>query len=90
MTRFLLEGRWSGYTGESRLVHRTVIGRNTANEISAQQLHSIFYTDGTRLDLDIRELMPRERVSEIHGYDTLIGDCLHHKVNRVDDLPKAK
>jgi hypothetical protein len=50
----------------------------------------IAYTDGTSLSLTIRPVLPRERIKEIHGYDSLINQCLREGVNRVDELSDVK
>lgn len=85
--RYVLEGEWSGYhSGQRRVVHCTVIPKYIADQIKEQQLHYISYTDGTSLDLSVREAKPRERITEIHGYDSLIRDCLHYKVSSVSEL----
>jgi hypothetical protein len=89
--RYVLEGTWSGYhSGQRRVVHRTVIAEFQAKQIKEQGLSYIEYSDGTHPDLNIRVAVPRERVKEIHDYDSLIGDCLHYKVNSVVALQKAK
>lgn len=82
--RFILEGEWSGYrSSQQRVVHRVV----TYQPEKYEHLHSITYTDGTSLFLTLRECKPRERVQEIHGYDSLISDCLHYGVSLVAQLP---
>ena len=44
--------------------------------------------DGTSLWLTVRDCKPRERVREIHGYDSLIRDCCYHNVSAVADIPQ--
>jgi len=71
MTRYVLEGEWSGYrSSQRRIVHREVITKQRADRL--RNLSSIQYTDGTRLDIYVREAEPRERVSQINGYNSLI------------------
>ena len=82
--RFVLEGEWTGYwSSQRRVVHRTV----TRNPARYEHLTYIAYTDGTALELRLRPCVPREKVTEIHGYDSLIEKCLRHGVCRVDQLP---
>lgn len=75
MQRYVLEGVWSGYVArQSRVVHREVI---TASKriLRLRTLHSIRYTDGTRLTLHLREADYRERVQTIDSYGSLIREC---------------
>lgn len=92
MKRFVIEGEWSGYTSsQRRIVHRTV-HKDCFKYLRkwAENNHSITYTDGTALHISVRDAKHRERVKEIHGYDSLISDCAYYNVNRVSDLPKHK
>ena len=78
--RFVLEGEWTGYhSGQARVVHRTV-------ERHDRFPSAIRYTDGTCLLLTVRPAKPRERVSEIHGYDSLIRECVAKGVDSVAAL----
>jgi hypothetical protein len=78
--RFVLEGEWTGYhSGQARIVHRTV-------ETHDRFPRSILYTDGTCLLLTVRPAQPREKVKEIHGYDSLISDCVRKGVASVAAL----
>ena len=82
--RFILEGEWSGYhSGQARVVHRTI-------EKHGDFPHAIRYTDGTCLYLTTRPALPRERVKEIHGYDSLIKDCVRLGVDSVTALYDEK
>ena len=90
MTRFVIEGTWSGYTSsQSCVVHRTV------HSISWKKLrawatatHAIQFRDGTCLYLSVRDALPRERILELTAYKSLIMDCAHYGVSSVDDLPR--
>lgn len=87
-TRFLIEGEWSGYhSHQQRVVHRTV-HRASEKKLRewAEKTYGIRYTDGTMLYLRVRDCRPRERVIEIHGYDSLIGKCFAQGVTQVVDL----
>jgi len=88
--RFVIEGEWSGYhSGQRRVVHRTVhSGAYKRLRAWAESAYAIRYTDGTCLALNVRDCKPRERVEEIHGYDSLIQSCAHHNVTSVSDLPR--
>lgn len=86
--RFIVEGLWRGYrSAQDRVAHRTV---HTASEKRlrawAEKTHAIYYTDGTSLELTVRDAKPRERVTEIKGYTGLIRDCMTHDVNSVAAL----
>ena len=86
--RYVLEGEWSGYhSGQRHVVHRTVITPEKAEQIREQNLFAIYYTDGTSLDLSVREAGSHERVTENHGYDSLIEKCIRYKCNSVAKLP---
>ena len=86
--RFIIEGEWSGYrSSQQRVVHRTVHQPGFKKlRAWAEQTHAITYTDGTQLYLRVRDCKPRERVVQIHGYDSLIQDCAFHNVSKVADL----
>lgn len=85
--RFILEGVWNGYhSGQRHVVHRTIISFSETKKIADQNLSSIRFTDGSYLALIVTQAKPREKVSEIHGYDKLIKDCLFQKCNSVDKL----
>ena len=91
-TRFIIEGEWSGYVSrQRRIVHRTVHSK-AFKKLRAwiEKTHAIFYTDGTSLSLIVRDCKPRERISEIHGYDSLIKDCQFYDVNSVEELHKRR
>lgn len=90
MKRFVIEGVWSGYTSaQSKIVHRTVHpGSRKKLRAWAEKAHCITYTDGTGLFINVRECAPSECVREIHGYTSLIEDCAHYGVTRVDALPR--
>ena len=87
--RFIIEGEWSGYTSNQRhVVHRRVHSKALKKlRAWAEKTHAIYFTDGTALCLKVRGCKPRERVDEIHGYDSLIDDCSYHNVNSVAALP---
>jgi hypothetical protein len=85
VTRHIVEGVWSGYTSaQSRVVHRTIV----RDPKPFEKLTAISYTDGTALYLSCRPALPRERVVEIHGYDSLISKCIRHGVSSVAELPR--
>lgn len=86
--RFIIEGEWIGYrSSQDRVVHRTVHqGAYKKLRAWAEKTHAIYYSDGTRLILSVRDCKPRERVKEIRGYTKLINDCAHYDVNTVDAL----
>ena len=87
--RHVLEGEWTGYvSNQSRVVHRAVITARQAKQL--ESLHEIYYTDGTRLVLTVREAAPRERVQEVRGYRQLIENCLRLGVNSVAAMHKIQ
>lgn len=71
--RFVLEGTWSGYSSNPRVVHREVVYNKRAWRLST--LHAIQYTDGTTLNLSLRPAQHLERVEQIFGYSKLIRDA---------------
>lgn len=90
--RFVIEGTWLGYrSGQDRIVHRTV---HKASEKGirawAEKTHSITYTDGTRLLIDVRDCKPRERVEEKRGYARLICDCVFYDASTVQEVIDAQ
>jgi len=90
--RFIIEGEWSGYrSSQQRVVHRTVHGGGYKKLREwAEKTHAISYTDGTQLYISVRDCKPREKVKEIHGYDSLIKECAYHDVNSVAALHPEK
>lgn len=85
--RYVLEGTWSGYRpSQQKVVHREVVSGDKAKR--ARALHAIIYTDGTSLDLAVRECKPREIIEEKHAYTSLIESALRKGSNivRVADL----
>lgn len=88
MTRYVIEGEWTGYTSAQRqIVHREILTKKRAAMLG--HLKVIVYTDGTSLLLSIRELAPREEVKENLGYKSLIAQAEKHGGSRVlvADLP---
>lgn len=76
-TRYVVEGTWTGYASrQSRVVHREVISAKRAERLKT--LHTIFYTDGTALLIDVREAEKRERVQQILSYRGLLLDAEKH------------
>jgi hypothetical protein len=83
MTRFVIEGTWTGYTSaQQRVCHREV---TTDKKLVDRllQLHKIVYTDGTSLLIHVRPTAPRERIKEILGYSSLIRDAAKRDGNVV-------
>lgn len=88
---FEITGEWSGYrSSQRRMVHREY----TKDKVFAQkieEMRSILYTDGTSLDLNVRQMDYRERKQkEINGYTSLIRDCVRESVSCVSDLGKYR
>lgn len=76
MTRYVLEGEWSGYrSSQRRIVHREVVSAKRAERL--KNLHSIQYTDGTCLYIEVREAKYREKITPIRGYSSLISQAEH-------------
>lgn len=89
MSRFVIEGTWSGYTSsQSRVVHRQVYSDKKLRAW-AEKTSGIRYTDGTMLFLSVRDCKPRERVEEKKGYTRLINDCFRQGVSSVADLKET-
>ena len=91
-SRYVIEGEWSGYTSkQQRIVHRTVHS-SAFKKLRrwAEKTYAIRYTDGTSLKISVRDTKPRERVSEVKGYSSLIQDCAHYGVDSVTALDSAR
>lgn len=90
-TRFVIEGEWSGYRpAQQRCVHRTAHSvKERQFRKFVESMQAIEFTDGTHLWLSVRDAKPRERIKQIHGYDSLIRACYVHGVSCVVDLPKS-
>jgi hypothetical protein len=74
-----------------RVVHREVVPASNRKFLAwLQKTFCIRYTDGTTLELHLREANPRERVQVKDGYSSLIRDCFHYDVNSVDKLCDLK
>ncbi len=87
MTRFVLEGTWTGYTSsQSRVCHREVVSSKRATRL--REMHKIVFTDGTSLLLHVREAGLREKIVPKNMYGDLIRDAEKHggSVVRVADL----
>ena len=70
--RWILEGTWSGYrSGQERVCHRRILKSKRSVEFW-EPIHAVVFTDGTTMTMTIRECKPREKVTEIHGYDSLL------------------
>ena len=90
--RYVIEGEWSGYTsGQQRVVHRTVHPASFKKlRAWVEKSRAIHFTDGTSLYLRVRDCKPRERVQQIHGYDSLIASCQLHDVHSVAALQQNR
>lgn len=91
--RWVLEGTWSGYrSSQSRIVHcETTRSKSTLERF--KKITCIRYTDGTTLDLRVREAKPREKIKENPSYHSLIYDCLAEGLSgycSVDELIAAR
>lgn len=68
--RFVLEAEWSGYrSGQRRVCHREVLTRQRER---FEAISSIRFTDGTYLDVFVRDVKPRERVQPIKGHTEVL------------------
>jgi hypothetical protein len=86
MKRYIIEGKWSGYTSaQQRVVHRTVtVSTKLADKIKT--LESIQFTDGTSLYITVREAKYREKVEIKDSYTNLINKCISQNKTKVIDL----
>lgn len=72
MSRFVIEGMWSGYRAAQRKpCYRRVV---TKRQAEAFKISCVGYSDGTTMDLSVRPCAPREKVQEMRGYDGLLRD----------------
>ena len=92
MKRYVLEGTWRGYTSAmDRVVHREVITADRRKFLGwLQKTFCIRYTDGTTLELRVREANPGERVEEKRAYTELIWECFFYDVTSVAQLADRK
>ncbi len=75
MKRYVVECIWRGYRGQLVPCHRVVI--RYRREIEAlQKIRSVGFTDNTAMSVTVRPTKPREKVKEIHGYSSLLADCV--------------
>jgi len=94
--RYVLEGEWSGYTSAQRHVaHREVIDTRRHGKERIERLgvlRTIVFTDGTSLNLSLREAEPREVVPEKLGYPSMIRDAeaLGKAVVNVSELQRKQ
>ncbi len=89
--RYIVEGEWSGYVSrQRRVVHREIVSKTRADKL--RNLSAIRYTDGTTLNISVREAGYRERVQEINGYGRLIkqAEATGKSYVNVRELPDAK
>lgn len=78
MTRHIYEGKWHGYRREQdRVVYREVLATK-AQVDRRSELRTILFTDGTTLEMSMREALPREKVQPLAGYSSLVHDALNH------------
>lgn len=73
--RHVVEGIWSGYNG-AKPCHRIV----TKYPERFRAITCIGFNDGTRMSLSVRLCSPREKVQEIHGYDSLLQKVINQKL----------
>jgi len=75
--RYVLEGIWSGYnSSQKQPCHRTV----TKSPNLYKDIHSVVFTDNTWMSVSLRPCKPREKVIEIHGYDSLFNEIIDKKL----------
>lgn len=68
--RFVLEATWSGYRpGQRKVVHRESL---TSQRDRFERIVGILFTDGTHLEVSVRDPKPRERVDQILGYKAIL------------------
>lgn len=77
--RFVVEGIWSGYrSSQQRPCHRRVVSRWKAEALS--KITAVQFTDNTTMTVTVRPAEKYEKVKEIHGYDDLLDDALHKRL----------
>lgn len=83
MTRYILEGRWSGYSAsQSRTVHREVVDEARAEKL--KPLQRIVFTDGTNLTLSLDPMHRGEKAwGIINAYGSLIREAERKQVGGV-------
>jgi hypothetical protein len=89
VTRFVVEGEWTGYRPDQRrVVHRSVETVHIAK--TCQKIRSIQFTDATSLVLSVRPAGKGERVKEIRAYREMIHECVYYNVDSVDGIEAAR
>lgn len=90
-TRFLIEGVWRGYrSSQDRVVHREVT-RNASRALWCENSYCIGFTDGTTLELRVREVEKGERIKDLkNSYGSLIDSCIRFQVTSVAALLEAE
>lgn len=86
--RFIVECIWSGYTAsQARPCYRRIIRKGEAYWYRG--ITAIQFTDNTTMSVKVRACLPREKVQEIRGYDSLFESIFREKLSgfvRVADL----
>lgn len=85
--RYEITGEWSGYNSKQRrIVHREYVkNKDFAEKVKA--LGFVSYSDGTTLNLKVRQMSYGERKqSTINGYGSLIRSCIAKDTNDVSKI----
>lgn len=86
-TRFVLEGTWGGYrSSQSRVCHLTFIKPYQAKQF--EKITGIRFSDGTSMGITVRPAKPREKLREIHGYDSILERAYYRKLEGFVDIDK--
>ncbi|MNL91217.1 hypothetical protein D3C81_09470 [compost metagenome] len=89
--RYEIIGIWSGYEDRQRKIAYREYTTNKQLVADIRKLNCVIYTDGTRLELSVREMQYRERKQTIIlGYKTLVKECIKYGVNSVAQIQRIK
>ena len=89
--RYVIEGHWRGYrVSQDHCCHREVYSTNRANGgpfiETLRKIYQIPFSNGTALQIHVREAKPREKVEVKLGYREMIRDAVYARM----DADKAK
>lgn len=90
MPTWKIEGEWTGYTSRQRRVVHREYTTSEQRAKGAEELGYIRYSDGTGLYLTVEKKGRGKREHEIHGYTSLISDCIREGVSSVNELQSVK
>lgn len=78
MKRYVWEWTWGGYrSGQARVCHREVLKLSDKRVERYKNLFAVQFGDGTTMTAELRQAKPREKITEINSYYSLVRDALY-------------